>query len=238
MKTITAPRCYTCRIRNCSMMKRCDDQALEVLSDLKQYFFYRRGECIIREGEENKGCFFIASGVVKMEINGRSGRPLILHLCGAGDHFGHRLSPDLNTNPYTVKAVEDTAACFLSPTDFNRMNQQHQSFQKEIIHSYIKELSLVESRSLHLAQKTVKQKVADALLKIASVYHYQHNASGIRVHLDRQDMADMAGTTKEQVSKFLIEFMEEGWVRFHAKHFKFIDVERLAKVVDVDGLMV
>ena len=230
MKHSTAPRCYTCRIRNCSILKRCDDHTLEVLSDLKQYFFFRRGECIIREGEENKGCFFIASGVVKMEINGTTGRPLILQLCGAGDHFGHRVSPACNTNPYTVRAVEDTTACFLSPADFDKMNGHHKIFQQEIIHSYIKELALAETRSLHLAHKTVRQKVADALLKIATAYQYHHSASGIRLHLDRQDMADMAGTTKEQVSKVLLEFMEKGWIRFRAKHFKFINVEALEEV--------
>jgi hypothetical protein len=45
-------------------------------------------------------------------------------------------------------------------------------------------------------------------------------------------MADMAGTTKEQVSKTLGELMHQGLIRCRAKHFKFIDREGLSALVD------
>jgi CRP/FNR family transcriptional regulator, anaerobic regulatory protein len=232
MKRSIAPKCNTCRIRNCSILRQCDEHTLETLSDAKQYLFFRKKESIIMEGEENKGCFFIASGVVKLEINCKNGRSLIAGLCGQGDHFGHRSSQEHNTSSYSVVAVEDTMVCCLSTTDYAKMISNHPDFQKGIINTYIKELAQAEARSICLAQKTVKQKVADTLLRIAAAYQYHNSASGIRVHLDRQDMADMAGTTREQVSKVLLEFMQDGLLRFRAKHFKFINLQALKAIVD------
>jgi DNA-binding transcriptional regulator YhcF (GntR family) len=45
-------------------------------------------------------------------------------------------------------------------------------------------------------------------------------------------MADMAGTTKEQVSKTLAELMNQGLIRCRAKHFKYIDREGLSALVE------
>jgi CRP-like cAMP-binding protein len=70
------------------------------------------------------------------------------------------------------------------------------------------------------------------LLHLADIYHYQETGAGIRVQIDRQEMADMAGTTKEQVSKILAQFTREKVIRFRAKHFKFLDIDRLRKIVD------
>jgi len=52
------------------------------------------------------------------------------------------------------------------------------------------------------------------------------------VHLDRQDIADLAGTTKEQVSVALSELREAKLISFKAKHFKFLDLEGLKKMAE------
>lgn len=224
------PRCFTCRIRNCSFLENCTRQTLEELSDVKFHHVYKRGETILREGEQNKGVFFIQQGVVKVQLSDGSGRPLILRLSGQGDHFGHRSFQAQNLSPYSVVAVEDTSICFITSDDYRKLTDNHAEFQREIVKSYLRELQQVEARTLILAHKNVKQKVADVLVKVANVYRYASSASGIRVHLDRQDMADLAGTTKEQVSKVLFDFKEEGLIRFRAKHFKYIDVAALQEI--------
>jgi len=55
---------------------------------------------------------------------------------------------------------------------------------------------------------------------------------GIRVHIDRQEMADLAGTTKEQVSRVLADFDQEELIRFRAKHFKYIAVDQLKNIAE------
>jgi CRP/FNR family transcriptional regulator len=203
-----------------------------MLSDAKQHRQHPQGQCIIQEGENNSGVFFIQSGVVKLQITGEKGRPLILRLCGTGDHFGHHTTDEHPRSPYSVVAVEDTNLCFVTQADYARLNGRYPDFQKEIIRSYINELQFVQDRLLQLAYKSVRQKVADTLLKIADVYHYCENEAGIHVHLDRQEMADMAGTTKEQVSKVLLDLKQEGVIHFRAKHFTSINLNSLSRIAE------
>ena len=157
---------------------------------------------------------------------------MILRLSGQGEHFGNRSCLGGNASPYSVVAVEDTSICFVTCEDYLKLANDHEAFQKEIMASYLKELQQVESRALLLAHKNVRQKVADVLLKIAAVYQYRHHASGIRVGLHRQDMADLSGTTKEQVSKVLFDFQREGLFRFRARHFKYMDTAALRQMTE------
>ena len=55
---------------------------------------------------------------------------------------------------------------------------------------------------------------------------------GIKVHVDRQEMADLAGTTKEQVSRILADFDQEQLIRFRAKHFKYIAMDKLRQIAE------
>jgi DNA-binding transcriptional regulator YhcF (GntR family) len=58
------------------------------------------------------------------------------------------------------------------------------------------------------------------------------------VHIDRQEMAELAGTTKEQVSRILADFEKEQLIRFRAKHFKFISVDKLRQLAEKQTALV
>ena len=51
-------------------------------------------------------------------------------------------------------------------------------------------------------------------------------------------MADLAGTTKEQVSRILADFEKEQLIRFRAKHFKFISVDKLRQLAEKQTALV
>jgi CRP-like cAMP-binding protein len=225
-------RCYTCRIKSCSFLKDCSKDVLEELSDLKQHFTFERGELIVRENEEIKGVYFISTGVAKVMLNGVQGRPLIIRLLQPGEVFGHRINAKHKVHPASIVAIEKTNICFVPLSSFLKFFNNDKTFFQGVINQYLNDVRDVELRSIYLAHKTVRQKVAGAMLQIAKAYQYQHDAKGIRIHLERQEIADLASTTKEQVSKVLFDLKGEGLINFRAKHFKFLDTGALQEIVD------
>ena len=87
-------------------------------------------------------------------------------------------------------------------------------------------------RALSLVYNTVRERVAAVLLHIAEIYHYTQDGCSIHVQLDRQDIAELAGTTKEQVSLALAELRQAKLVNFKAKHFKYFNLEGLKKIAE------
>ena len=228
------PKCNTCRVKNCSVLKNCSFQILEEISKKKKHISLKKGDRLIQEGDESKYVYFIQSGVAKVELNGRQGRPLILRLAGEGSIFGHRVKNINDKQPLSVVAAEDTNVCCLSTEDYKKAFYKSQQLQDEVMRSLLDEMRSVEKRSVNLAHKPVKERIANMLLHIASIYQYRQGGPSIRVHLHRQDIADLAGTTKEQVSKILADLQNQNLIKFRAKVFKQFDLDGLQKITSND----
>lgn len=225
-----SPRCITCRIKKCSVLRNCTPDILDEISDNKKYLSFRKGERLITEGDNSSTVYFIQTGIAKVELTGNNGRPLILRLIGEGTIFGHRINSDQNVQPLTIVAVENLNVCQISLACYQGLLKKSPELHAAITKSMVEEIHSLEIRSVHLAHLSVKEKIADALMQIASAYKYQQGGKSIHVQLDRQDIADMAGTTKEQVSKILAQFHKEGLIKFRARHFRFFDLMNLASI--------
>ena len=226
------PNCLTCNVKDCLLMKHCEREHLSAVQTFKHQYQFRKGENIFHEGDPVRGVYFIQSGVVKQELNGTKGRPFILKLANHGQPMGHRAVLNGEPQPFTATAVEDSRVCFIELDFFRNLARKSEGVRTELEKTFLREINQAETRLLGVAHQSVREKIAYVLLHLADIYHYQEGGAGIRVQIDRQEMADMAGTTKEQVSKILAQFTREKVIRFRAKHFKFLDIDRLRKIVD------
>jgi CRP/FNR family transcriptional regulator len=227
---MTSPSCLTCKTRGCSLLNNCSDAVLKEISDKKIFRKLKKGEKIFAEGKEALNIAFVRSGVIKVELNGKKNRPLIMRLAKEGDILGHRMADNNSRYPVTMVAVENAQVCLLASTHFQHLMDNCSDFRKQIIKAYLQEMRETEMKTIHLVHKTVKEKIAGILLHIADVYKYLQQSNGIHIHLTRQEMADLSGTTKEQVSKILADFKKEKLINFRAKHFKFFDLVKLETI--------
>ena len=212
------------------MLSNCSNDILEALSDNKEYLHFQQGERLLIEGQRGGGIYFIRLGIAKIEVNGKNGRPLILRLAGPGTVFGHRIRGSNNEQPLSVEAVEDLYVCHISLARFDQFVEKSPALHSGMMQSLLNEIRQVELHAVRLTQFSVKERVAGALLHIAALYQYQPGSNGIRVHLERQDLADLSGTTREQVSRMLTELQQSGYIKFSGKHFKFFDLNSLQNI--------
>lgn len=225
------PKCTTCHISSMSWLKNCSQEVLKDISDHKTCVNFQKGEYLMKEDETARGFFCIRSGVIHSEIRDNQ-RSMIIGLYGKGTVLGYRTAGEKGKNPVTVKAVERTEACYIHVETFLKLMTKYPSLKTEVVRSLSAELQYLERHALNMVCKSVKQRVAMALIHIAGIYHYRQQGCSIHIHLDRQDIADMVGTTKEQVCHLLAELREEGLVNFKAKHFKYIHLKGLRKLVE------
>ncbi|MCO5234637.1 MAG: Crp/Fnr family transcriptional regulator [Chitinophagaceae bacterium] len=224
------PRCATCRVRDCSVLRVCPDNILEELSDNKNYHHVERGGRLLTEGELGGNIYFVRAGIVKIEITGKNGHPMILRLAGPGTILGHRASYGNMQQPYSAMAVENSYICSITAATYLQLIEKDAALHQGMIQLMLEELRQVERHAVRLTHFSVKERVADTLLHIAALYRYQSAGNGIHVHLERQELADLSGTTREQVSRMLSELEKEGLVKFRGKHFKAFNIEGLQQL--------
>jgi len=225
-----SPNCLTCNVSNCLLMKQCEPALLQSVQSFKHQYFYKKGETLFQQGDQVKGVQFVQSGLIKLELQNHNTRPFILRLAAQGKPLGHRTLGSSDIQPYTASAVEDSRVCFIEMDFFNSLLRKSESLRHALQKIYLTEIREAETKLINIAHHSVREKVANVLLELCEVYRYRNSANGIRIQVDRQEMADLAGTTKEQVSKVLAQFTREKLIRFRAKHFKYFDLGELQKI--------
>lgn len=228
--TISSDTCVTCKVRNCSILKPCTITTLSALSTFKTAREFQKGEFIFEEGAPVKGVYFIKKGVVKIEKKAANGRSLILKIGGRGGIIGHRGHDHLNVQNCTATALSDVVCCFIPMNFFKEILKSAPDLERQLYEEYLNDLKQIEQRSLGLAYKNVREKVAEVLLLIAEIYGYTLQSRGFNIDLSRQDFADLTGTTKEQVSAALKEFERLSYLRYSGKRFYHIDLAMLKSI--------
>lgn len=225
--------CITCKTKNCSILRECDTVTLCCISNAKITKTLKKGEKLFSEGDPVHGIYFIKKGFLKVELNGKQGRPLILQIAGRGALFGHRANSLHPLHPCSVTAATETEYCYIPALQFDGIVEKSASLKKQIINQFINEIELAEKKSVILAHKTVREKVAEALLLFARLYNYEIKRQSFSIHFCRQDIADLTGTTKEQVSKTLNDFEKEKLVKCSAKKFLYLDTNSLRHIANL-----
>lgn len=211
-------------------MENCDTETLTAISTYKLPKSLQKGEKLFSEGDPVLGISFIKKGFLKVELNGKQGRPLILRIAGKGTVFGHRTNSSHASHSCSATAVTDVSYCYIPYNLFNDIVSKSPILKQQIINEFLDELVLIEKKAINLAHKSVREKIAESLLLLAEAYDYEDKKQSFKISFCRQDIADLAGTTKEQVSKVLKEFEKEGLIKCAAKKFNYINISYLRNI--------
>lgn len=182
-----------------------------------------KNETLLLEGEEAKAMYFIVEGRVKIYKTSPEGKEQILRIMHSGESFNEVPLFDGGPNPASATAMEPTAVLGLSKNDMTRLlreNSQVAVNALRIMASRLRQLvSLVEDLSL----RQVTSRVAKILLDLEAEARQSEP-------LTQQQMAALAGTAREMVSRSLRTLEAEGAIRQERRRITILDRERLRKV--------
>lgn len=200
----------------------------EELSRGKACRKFKRGQIIFFEGQRPGGLYWIKEGKVKLYKTGPDGRAQITQLLNAGDVMGYR---ELFCNDlYTISgsALEDTLIFTIPPIEFFQMLEQKPALLLNLAKALSNDLKSTELRMVNLAQRTVRERLAEALLAIRDVYGYADDRV-INVNLSREDLASIVGTATETVIRLLSDMKKEQIISTLGKKIRLLDERKLIK---------
>ena len=161
---------------------------------------YKKGRIILKEDSVGEHCYFLIRGRVKITRMSSDGREVILALLGPGDFFGEMSLLSGESRSANVIALEKTKAMTLNTEDF--LNTLEIRLQKS------------DEQIASLSLSDAERRIAITLLRIAEEQGIIHQGN---VTIDplpsQQDVANMAGTTRETVSRTYRLMEEDGYVK-------------------------
>lgn len=226
--------CDECKNSGC-LIKFCHVDWLTLVNEKKTQTLFRKGQHIFLEGNPVFGIYFIQQGKVKVTASNFNGKKQIVRLAGDGHILGHRGYTG-ETYPIDSFTLEDSSICFFDNQTMYDAFMENPMFSFEMMMFYSKELRKSEQRNKVFAQMTVEEKIIFTLLYMASTFGLSTADKTINVTLSRQEIAEIAGTNAEQVSRTITVLNEKGFIKLIGKKILIMDAEGLKKKITRYGI--
>lgn len=197
----------------------------DLCKDKKIKSFKKKAE-LFSEGDSPAMVFFVKSGSVKTFKSHPDGKELITNLYKAGDFFG--FEPLLENNNYrdTAVAMEDSEVVLIPKKDFLILLNNQADVSASFISLLCRKVSEKESQLVNLAYNSVRQRTAEALLKVSQLSEGKE-----KISISREDLAKIVGTASESVIRVLSDFKDEGLIEIESGKIKVLNRSKLEKVV-------
>ena len=206
---------------------------VEEISNAKTCKIYRKGQDIFQEGGHPYGIYFVNSGKVKLSHSGDEGREQIVRLVKPGDLIGYKAL--ISNAPYTATAtvLEDSAVCFIPREVFLGLLQKDPTLALRMMQILSSELRRAEQKITHLAQKPVRERLAETLLTLKETYGLEDDEQTINVMLSREEIANLVGTATESAIRLLSEFRKEKVIDLAGKKIRILRLQQLIKMANL-----
>lgn len=230
---VNSDNCAFCSQKNGSLFCGAKHQHLEEVNRSKINSQFKKGQFIFNEGGYPHGLFCINSGKIKLAQRGDEGREAIVRLAKGGDIIGYKAL--LSTQRYTASAIalEDSSVCFIPKDVFFGILKKDPDLSFSLLSLLSTELHNAESKIVQLAQKPVRERLAEALLFLKETYGLEEDGSTLSVQLSREEIANIVGTATESTIRLLSDFRREGLLELSGKKIRFLNKEKLIKVANI-----
>ena len=85
---------------------------------------------------------------------------------------------------------------------------------------------------IDLAQKTVRERLAEVLLRLMEIFDLDEEKR-LRIALTREDLANLVGTATESVIRLLSEFKADKLVELQGRYIKMLNIPQLVKIGNI-----
>ena len=213
--------CASCLSRKDSLFCSISENEIATLEKNKSCSYFKKDQALFVEGSIPRGVFCINEGKVKVFARGEEGKEQIIHVAKAGEIVGFRAM--FSGDPYSVAAntLEESNICFIGKNDFLNLVDTNSTLRNGILKELSKELGERASFIKNMAQKSVRERLAAALLILDDIYGEE------MINLSREDMANFVGTATETLIRLLKDFKDEGFIRTHVRKIEVLDKEGL-----------
>lgn len=174
---------------------------------------FGKRDTIIKQGSKVTEVALVISGLVKVTREMRKGKNLILRVAQPGCFVGISSGLASETYEYSVCSMETTTIRTISVDTLRWLMESNHRFANEINQRICAENLFNISRLSSLLSKQLPGRVADIILYFSQDIFSSNEFS---IPLTRQELAELAGTTKESLIRTLSEF----------KNDKIIDMNR------------
>ena len=199
-----------------------DESVISKIEEIGIIRNYKKDSTIIDKSLTGTGLYIITE-------NEPDGGEIILEMLFENDYFGEMSLID-NKNPSAnVVAMENTELFFISREEFQKLLKEKPNIGISLLEEMTRRLRMSDSKIKSLSISDAEGRIAAAILQIAENSGMIHQGT-VQVQLPYQhDVANLAGTSRETVSRVLHSLERKGLIEFDGSKLRIPDYNSFRK---------
>jgi len=215
-------------LRKLTLFSGLKDKDLIEINNLLESETYNEGCMIFNQGEKGHRVYFVKKGRIKIIRTSEDGNEQILEILQSGDVFAEVILFGINSYPATAITLSNVTVQYLSrerfKTYFNRNPQIGWGMLEVMAYKLFRSQRKIENLGL----RNTKGSVASLIIDMISDFDTD---IGLKLYINRQDMASLIGTTRETVSRTLSDFKKEGLIKIKDNNLYIYNIDGIRKYI-------
>jgi CRP/FNR family transcriptional regulator/CRP/FNR family cyclic AMP-dependent transcriptional regulator len=204
---------------------------LQMLAQITTSRHYHRNQVIIKAGERGDVFFLLIAGAVRVSVEGHREKAVTLGVLYPNDFFGEMALLDGLPRSATVTALAESQVLIIARKDFLECIQKVPQIATKMIVTLSLRLRRADQQIGNLVFLRAPRRVASTLLELA-LGQGQRLDKGvvIELHFTRQELAALAGVSRETFARLLTKFRHMGILTVERRRLYIPDLHRLEEL--------
>ena len=224
--------CESCTIRTHPLFRHLNEEEINNLSLNKITETYKRGSIIYHEGNKMKGFYCVHKGIIKTYKTGFDGKEQIVRFAQPGDIIGYRSVISNEPACTTSEVLEECIVCHIPADILFTLVKANGNFAIELMKLICKELGEANSYITDIAQKTVRERLAEILIHLDDEFGTDDQQI-LKISLTREELSNIVGTATESIIRLLSEFKNEKLIELGGRKIKILDRPGLKYIANI-----
>lgn len=208
-----------------------DQNTLDEIAKIGVRKTFKKDSIILFEHETGSALFIIASGKVKISRVSDDGKEVILSILSDSDFFGEMSILDGQNRSANVTAIEETDMFLIQRPDFINLLLTRPEVSIALLQELTTRLRSADMKIKSLSLKDAEGKVATVLLQLADdLGKIRQGKVEIEKLPYQHDLANMAGTSRETISRTLHNFAKRGLVELEGNKIRILNYEKFKEL--------
>ena len=165
---------------------------------------FPKGARVFHEGDASDACYVIRSGEVRVTREHSDGRAIALATLGAGEIVGELAMLDGEVRSASVEALSDVELLAIAALDMRGLLERNPEITAKLVVALTRRVRETNERVARQSFQTVPSRVAGVLSQLVAEEGADiQGRDGVTIRMNQSDLAQLAGTSRESVSRFL-----------------------------------
>jgi len=174
---------------------------------------FPKGARVFHEGDTSDACYVVREGEVRVTREHSDGRAIALATLGPGELVGELAMLDGGVRSASVEALTDVELLAVSAADMRGLLERNADITTKLVVKLAERLRETNERISRQSFQTVPSRVAGVLSQLVNEQSAELGREGVTIRMNQLDLAQLAGTSRESVSRFLAVLERAGVVR-------------------------